>query len=403
MKINNYEIMIAWRFLIKGRLQTLFIILGIAMGVAVQFFLSSLIGGLQKSIIERTVGSAPHLIISPEDRKPAPIDTGSGSVKEFRKAAIEERPEIFSWQQYVLELKKDKRFSYISPVANGNGFVLEGSTVHPVRVKGLYEPDGPGIYRIKQKLIAGKERFSGETALVAKELADKLALVIGDKFILRNDRGENVSLIAGGIFDLGTATGSSLVVLSLDRVRAFFSIDGVSAIEAQVKDVFEAEAVAQRYSRYFTRVKIESWQKTNKEMLAALSSQSSSSYTIQFFVLFSISLGIASVLAISAVQKSRQLGILKAMGATDISSAKIFVVQGFILGAAGSVTGIGIGYGISTLFIKAMGDMIAFGLEIKTLYIVLPVVLAIIASTLASAIPASRASRLSPIEVIRNG
>jgi ABC-type lipoprotein release transport system permease subunit len=50
-----------------------------------------------------------------------------------------------------------------------------------------------------------------------------------------------------------------------------------------------------------------------------------------------------------------------------------------------------------------MGDMIAFGLEIKTSYIILPVVLAIIASTLASAIPASRASRLSPIEVIRNG
>jgi lipoprotein-releasing system permease protein len=403
MALNNYEIMIAWRFLIKGRLQTLFIILGIAMGVAVQFFLSSLIGGLQNSIIERTVGSAPHLVISPEDRIPAPIDTGSAAVKEYRKAAIEERPEIFSWQQYVLELKKDKRFTYISPVANGNGFVLEGSTVHPVRVKGLLEPDGPGIYRIRQKLIAGSDRFSGETALVAKELADKLALVTGDKFILRNDEGENVSLIAGGIFDLGTATGSSLVVLSLDRVRAFFGIDGVSAIEAQVKDVFEAESVAQKYSRYFSRVKIESWQKTNKEMLAALSSQSSSSYTIQFFVLFSISLGIASVLAISAVQKSRQLGILKAMGATDISSAKIFVVQGFILGATGSVAGIAIGYGISILFIRAMGDMIAFGLEIKTSYIILPVVLAIIASTLASAIPASRASRLSPIEVIRNG
>jgi lipoprotein-releasing system permease protein len=91
------------------------------------------------------------------------------------------------------------------------------------------------------------------------------------------------------------------------------------------------------------------------------------------------------------------------MGATDISSAKIFVVQGFILGATGSVAGIAIGYGISILFIRAMGDMIAFGLEIKTSYIILPVVLAIIASTLASAIPASRASRLSPIEVIRNG
>ncbi len=138
-------------------------------------------------------------------------------------------------------------------------------------------------------------------------------------------------------------------------------------------------------------------------MLAALSSQSSSSYTIQFFVLFSISLGIASVLAIAAVQKSRQLGILKAMGTTNLSSAKIFVVQGFILGATGSVAGLGIGYGISILFIKAMGDMIAFGLEIKTVYLILPVLLAVIASTVAAVIPASRASKLSPVEVIRNG
>ncbi len=403
MAVNYYEIMIAWRFLVKGRLQTLFIILGIAMGVAVQFFLSSLIGGLQNSIIERTVGSSPHLIISPEDRKPAPIDTGSAAIKDNRPAALEERPEIFSWQQYVIDLKKDKRITSISPVANGNGFVLEGNTVHPVRVKGLYEPDGPAIYRIKQKLVSGSERFSGETALVAKELADKLALITGDKFILRNDNGQNISLITGGIFDLGTATGSSLIVLSLDRVRAFFGIDGVSAIEVQVSDIFEAETIAQKYSGHFTRVKFESWQKTNREMLAALSSQSSSSYTIQFFVLFSISLGIASVLAIAAVQKSRQLGILKAMGTTDISSAKIFVVQGFILGAVGSIIGVGIGYGISMLFIRAMGDMIAFGLEIKTAYIIVPVVLAVIASTAASVIPASRASRLSPMEVIRNG
>ena len=403
MSMNNYEIMIAWRFLVKGKLQTLFIILGISMGVAVQFFLFSLIGGLQNSIIERTVGSSPHLIISPEDRKPAPVDTASVNVKAYRPAALEERPEIFSWQQYVLELKKDKRITSISPVANGNGFVLEGSTVHPVRVKGLLEPDGPDIYRVKQKLISGSDRFSGETALIAKELADKLALVTGDKFILRNDSGQDISLIAGGIFDLGKAAGSSLIVLSLDRVRAFFGIDGVSAIEVQVTDVFEAESVALKYSRYFSRVKLESWQKTNREMLAALSSQSSSSYTIQFFVLFSISLGIASVLGIAAVQKSRQLGILKAMGTTDLSSAKIFVVQGFILGAIGSVTGLGIGYGISILFIRAMGDMIAFGLEIKTAYIILPVVLAVIASTVAAVIPASRASKLSPIEVIRNG
>ena len=89
---NQYELMIALRFLLKGRGQTVLIVLGIAMGVAVQFFLASLIGGLQISLIDRTVGAAPHINILPADRIAKPI---SGGVKsDNRKVLYEERTEI---------------------------------------------------------------------------------------------------------------------------------------------------------------------------------------------------------------------------------------------------------------------------------------------------------------------
>ena len=407
MPLNLYEIMIAWRFLIKGRLQTVFIIFGIAMGVAVQFFLSSLIGGLQISIIERTVGAAPHIVISPEDSRPTAIasdsNIGSDRIKDSRRSVAIERPELFSWQYYVNELRGDERIKFVSPVIDGNGFIRQAGSVLPVQVKGLLPPDGSRIYKIEKKIVAGNSLVSGETALLAKPLADKLALQPGDKFILENDGGLGISLVVGGIFDLGAAAGRSLVMLPLERVRSLYGFDGVSTIEVQVFDVFDAEAVARYWAPAFSRVKLESWQETNREMLAALSTQQSSSYTIQFFVLFSISLGIASVLAIAAVQKSRQLGILKAIGTTDGSSAKIFIVQGVILGTAGSVLGLGIGLGLSLLFVKAMGSALNFELEFSTANIVTPVLLAVIASTIAAAIPARRAARLSPIEVIRNG
>jgi lipoprotein-releasing system permease protein len=192
------------------------------------------------------------------------------------------------------------------------------------------------------------------------------------------------------------------VFLSLDRARSFLGLNGVSAIEVKVADVFAAERMAAELRREFTRVKIESWQARNRELLTALRSQSGSSGVIQFFVLFSISLGIASVLAIAAVQKSRQLGILKAMGVDNRGAAHIFVVQGLTLGVGGSLVGVGLGYLIGVLFLRFFGTG-AFGLRIDAFNLLTPALLAAAGSTLASLIPARRAARLSPIEVIRNG
>jgi lipoprotein-releasing system permease protein len=160
--------------------------------------------------------------------------------------------------------------------------------------------------------------------------------------------------------------------------------------------------VAAGLRREFSRVKFESWQARNQELLTALRSQSGSSGVIQFFVLFAISLGIASVLGIAAVQKSRQLGILKAMGVDDRGAARIFLIQGLALGVGGSIVGVGLGYVISLAFLRFFGTG-AFGLKLDVINFVVPAVLAVAGSSIASVIPARKASRLTPIEVIRNG
>jgi len=399
-KKNRYEWMIALRFLIKGKGQTLLIVLGIAVGVAVQFFLSSLIGGLQLSLIDNTVGSAPHINILPADRIAKPLSE-SGANSDSRKVFYEERTEIYSWQQYVNDLKRDSRILYAAPTANGSGFIERGVSVVPVFVKGLTAADGLAIYKIKEKFVAGIPELASDSALLGKGIADRLTLAIGDKFYLRNNKGDQVFLRVGGIFDLGAAAGNELVVIAMDMVRNFFAIGGVSVIEVQVKDVFAAEEIAREYGRKYERVKLESWQEKNRELLTALRSQSASSDTIQFFVLVSISLGIASVLAIAAVQKQRQLGILKAMGTTNRSASKIFVIQGFLLGSVGSVLGVALGLLLAYAFLAGTG--VVFGFEINTRTLLTPIVLALLASIFASTIPARRAAKLSPIEVIRNG
>jgi len=399
---NRYEWMIAMRFLLRGRGQTLLIVLGIAVGVAVQFFLSALISGLQVSLIENTVGSSPHIQVLPADRLPVRAGPGvSGQNRDYGRVLIDERTEIHSWQQYVNDLKRDPRILRAAPVANGQGFIERGSAVDAVVVKGLVAPGGLDIYKIRDKTVSGIPELTSDNALLGRRIAERLTLAVGDKFFLRNDRGDRVFLRVGGIFDLGAAAGNELVALSMDRVRSLFAISGVSAVEAQVRDVFAAEAIAREYGRQYERVKLESWQEKNRELLTGLRSQSTSSVTIQFFVIVSISLAIASVLGIAAVQKQRQLGIVKAMGATDRSASRIFIIQGVILGGVGSVLGLALGLLMGWGFVVGTGA--PFGLEISARTLFTPIVLALLAAVVASTVPARRAAQLSPIEVIRNG
>ena len=123
-------------------------------------------------------------------------------------------------------------------------------------------------------------------------------------------------------------------------------------------------------------------------------------------MLVSVVLGIASVLAISVMQKSRQLGILKAMGIKNRTASLIFLFQGFVLGILGAILGVGFGLGLALMFTKFAvkpdgSPVVALLIDMK--FIALSGVIAVLSATLASLVPARRSSKLDPMEVIRNG
>lgn len=402
MIVRPYEAHIALRFLVKGKGQTFLLLTGIAVGVAVQFFLSSLIGGLQVSLIDRTVGAAPHIFVLPQDSIPESLPAREGQAVDSRRVPFLEGREILSWQTYVDFLKTSPDVEAASPSASGQGFIERGGGSTSVALKGILSDEGAKVYRLDRNLVAGRGELAGDATIIGLDVAERLRLSPGDRFFVRNSAGAGDFFTVTGIADLGSSQANAVVFLSLDRARSFLGLNGVSAIEVKVRDVFRAEAVAAGFRREFSRVKFESWQERNSELLTALRSQSSSSGVIQFFVLFAISLGIASVLGIAAVQKSRQLGILKAMGVDNRGASRIFLLQGLTLGLTGSILGIGLGYAIGTAFLKFAGTG-DFGLQLEAFNLVTPAVLAVLGSGLASLIPARRAARLSPIEVIRNG
>ena len=139
-------------------------------------------------------------------------------------------------------------------------------------------------------------------------------------------------------------------------------------------------------------------------MLTGLKGQSASSYTIQVFVVLSVIVAIASILAITVMQKTKQIGILKAMGITDKQASRIFIIQGGLLGIIGAIFGAVIGIGLFktfTVFVKNSDGSSLISGSININFVILSLVIAIVACIISSIIPARKSLKLNPVEAIK--
>lgn len=402
----SYELKIALRFLKSGKAQTLFILLGIAIGVSVQIFLGSLITSLQDSLVDRTIGNSSHITLSAgDDRITQLLNQQSEEESLLRGNYNSLSKGITNWELLTEEIRQEPAITAVSPAVQGTGLIRSSGKSFSVQVKGIQLEDADKIYDISSRILQGNGELSGNGLLIGADLARELGVSPGGTISLLIPNGEAIQMLVGGIFDLeNEALNESLVFTDLTRAQKLFGLgSSISFVETQLEDPFLADSVAADWSSRFGDIKISDWKGQNASLLSALASQSSSSYTIQFFVILAVTLGISSVLAVSVVQKSKEIGILKAMGATKESASKIFLLQGLILGVIGAVAGSLIGVLLIQSFQFFNTGESSFDIVIKPLSVVLVGMIAIAASTVASVIPARSSANLNPMEAIKNG
>ncbi len=374
---------IAWRFLMSAKKQTVLILLGIGVGVSVQVFIGALISGLQDSLVDNTIGSTSHITIDADDGY------------------------ITSYVNDIEKIKKvNESIEVVSPVINIGGIMTFEDNKKEVLLRGLDIDSSELIYDFEEKLYAGRLPESDNEVLLGLGLHNSLEIFIDD-LIPIEVQGSVVGLTVVGFFDFGVAQiNESWAITTLETAQNIVGTTGVNSIEMQLSKVFEAETVAGQLEQDFGDHKtITNWMTDNEQLLSGLQGQSISSLMIQIFVIVSVVLGIASTLAITVMQKSRQIGILKAMGLTDKNASKVFVSEGIFLGIFGSIIGVLLGIGLLVAFTKfALNPdgtpLIPLTIEIG--FIALSAGIAIIASVVASLIPALKSSKLEVIEVIRN-
>lgn len=372
---------IAFKFLTSSKGQSTLIICGIAIGITVQLFIGLLIQGLQSDLVDKTIGSTSHITLSQSE-------------------------ETFIYDEDIEKtLFENSEVIKVSPVLSSNGLLSYNNEDGVIIVNGLEFDENSNIINLEEKLVEGKLPLN-DNEIVVSIYFDKIK--VGDNVdIVKLDGKTSFKVV--GIFDYGnTNINEKFVYTNLETLQLNFNLNNrVSYIETQIDSVFESEEIAKQIgTQISTNYNIVTWQQINSDLLSALSSQSLSSYIIQVCVIISVALAISSVLIISVVQKSKQIGILKAMGLTNRGISQVFLFQGLMLGIFGSILGLLLGSGLLLSFVKfavdESGDPV-INITFNIGFMAISFAVGVLSALFASLIPARKSKKLSAMEVISNG
>jgi lipoprotein-releasing system permease protein len=395
------ELTIAVKFLKQGILQTLLILVGIAVGVSVIVFITTLIVGLQSNIIERTLGTQSHIRVEPPREENAVISVPDGTLAlRVEEKRVQRLRSINNWIQVQSVLDTLPEVTAVSPVVSGPAFARRGDVIKSVSLVGIDPVRYERIVPVSEYIVAGQFQVGAGNAVIGKLLADDLGLVAGSKLRLEAGDNRHAIVTVTGVFELGVRElDLRYVYLNLKQAQSLLDLaGGVTLIDVTVRDLFAADVAAARIAR-LTGLRSESWIQSNAQLMNALTSQRISTVLICFFVALSVAFGIASVLAITVTQRTREIGILRAMGARREQILRVFLLQGGLLALLGSFFGAALGYGLIWGF-NNFGPKL-FYIPLPGGLLVVTMGVATLTGLLAAMMPAWRASRLHPVEAIR--
>jgi lipoprotein-releasing system permease protein len=338
---------------------------------------------------------------------PGPSATGPGRTD----VAVAEQPRaqrtrsIDNWQPLLRMLEVTPGVVAVSPMAAGAALAQRGEGSRAIALIGIELDRYDRIAALSDKIVAGVARLAPGEAIIGQELAEDLGVQLGDRFTVALGRDTTDSMRAVGIYDAGVRdVNRRNVYVPLRTAQSLLGIPGgVTNLDVTVAEVFAVEDVARRL-RARLPFEIESWIQANRQLLSALNAQTMSTRLIRLVVLLVVVLGIASVLVVSVVQKRKEIGILRAMGASRAQMTRVFLLQGALVSAAGSVAGAALAWVMVAGFTALVrgadgGPLFPIVLDLRTFAWV--ALVATVCGVLAAVAPARRAAQLDPAQAIR--
>lgn len=403
-----YQIFIALRYL-KSRkknrgvsVNTAISIGGVAVGVMALLVVLSVMSGFHLDLQKKILGANAHIII--RDYK--------GSMSGYNEVAA--------------KLQGEKDIASFAPFVLGQVMVSFGNRAHGVIIRGI-EPEIESktteiLSYIKDgdfSLLSDKSDLPG--IILGKELAANIGAFRGDTINILSPLGEmgpmgmlpkvkKFKIVA--IFEIGMYEyDSNLVLAHINPVREFFGLqDNITGIELKITDIYKAPEIKKRLeSKLGFPYYVMDWMSMNKNIFSALKLEKFAMFVILVLIVLVASFNIVSNLIMNVIEKSREIAILKALGATNSGIMAVFMVQGLLIGLIGTALGIAGGYVLGYILnnyqiIKLPADVYYLShlpVKMQLVDFIAVSVSAILISFIATVYPAWQAAKLDPVEPLR--
>jgi len=407
----RFELRLALRHLRSGGGQTLLTVSAVAVGVIIVIFITALIFGLRQKLTVLLTEAIPHITVQVKAVQPIPLAQLAGAPAGASSSRIEpqapRQKDIDNWSQVADIVRHLPNVRLVAPAVKGQGFASKGGHGVGVSVVGVAPALQDEVAPVSKHLIAGQYvDLRSEEMVIDANLAEELQVTTGDRIRLLSSTGASDTFTIAGIY--GARQGSEVYVTLRTAQRLFGLGTAVNTFFVKLVDIFAADQVADHLMALLP-YEAKSWSRMSPKFRASLRAQSAIAYLISACSLLASSFAMASVLAVSVLQKSKQIGILKSMGARRRQILRVFIFEGLGIAIVGSV--LGALCGTSMVYLCGLirqpvtpggqGAEPLFPAAVLPGYIALAMLAAILSTVLAAWLPARRAARLNPVEAIR--
>lgn len=406
----TFEVFVALRYLRAKRKQTFISLItllsmaGVALGVCALVVVLSVMSGFEGELKNKILGLNAHIMI-------------------FKAGDNMNDP-----QKVVRTAEADPEVSIATPYVYGQVMIVAAGAASGAIVRGIDLPGALKVIDLERSMIQGRpedlaEPRPGELPgiIVGSGVARRLGLTRGANVQVVNPLGEETPVGRApksepfrvvGVFESGMYQyDSTLCYVTMRAGQELLDLGrAVNGVEVRVKDIYRADQVGRRLAEalgpsYFAR----DWMVMNHSLFAALKLEKITMFVILILIVLVAAFGIVSSLIMLVMEKTRDIGVLKAMGATEAGVRRIFMLEGIIIGTVGTLLGLGAGLFLCWLlakyqFIELPKDIYALStlpVQVEPLTVLIVGCSAVLISLLATIYPAHAAGRLDPVRALR--
>jgi len=410
----NFELFVSLRYLLAKRRQTFISLItfisiaGVAVGVMALIVVLAVMNGFQDDLRNRILGITSHAIVG----------SFNGTFSDY--------------QDLLEKVEKEPGVMAATPFIHAQVMISSGKSVSGALLRGIDPQTAARVINIQENMIRGNlgdlrsEKVTGEAPpvqgiILGVELCNNLGVRQGEWVTVISPSGrltpmgqvpksklfQVVGVLQSGMYEYD----NTLAYISLTAAQQFLGLtDVVSGIEMRLEDIYLAHKIADSLrTRLGLPYWVRDWMQMNRNLFSALKLEKVVMFIILTLIILVAAFNIVSSLIMLVMEKTRDIAILKAMGATTSSIRKIFVMEGFLIGTSGTILGLLGGFALCSLlkkyqFIELPRDVyyistLPVKLELSDVGMI--ALSAIFISLVATFYPSRQAARLDPAEALR--